>query len=97
MKREEETISVQSMGTFLLKSSFQEIILVLILRKVIQSNSFDNMNPGGLNFPCFVSKGLFVQESELWQRLKTYVKRCLKTVVWPESFFHKKVVNLLGK
>lgn len=60
-------------------------------------NSSGNMNPCGLNFPHFVSKGLFTQESELWQRLKTYVKRCLTIVVWPESFSIKKVVNLLGK
>lgn len=82
---------------FLLKLSFQEIILVLTLWKVIHFNSSGNMNPCGLNFPHFVSKGLFTQESELWQRLKTYVKRCLTIVVWPESFSIKKIVNLLGK
>lgn len=48
---------------FLLKSYFQEIISVLTPWKIIQSNSFDNMSPCGLNFPCFVSKGLFMQEA----------------------------------
>lgn len=47
------------------KVIFSRVILVPTPWKVIQSNSFDTMNPCGLNFPCFVSKGLFMQESEL--------------------------------